>query len=88
MPCKIAPNLDGKVKMLGEPENALKKTGQGEFIIELKKGEEIVLYSGEKPDLTIKPIEFPATDINHWGMEKNIQGMAVIKPVYSDIEGK
>ena len=70
MPCKIAPKLGGKVKMIGKPENALKKTDEGEFIIDLKKGEEVVLYTGENPDFNIKSNKFPKTGINYWGMNK------------------
>jgi hypothetical protein len=60
-PCRIKPNLPGPVRVTGKRRFALQDLGDGIFVLDLKKGEEALLYTGETaPQPTIKP--FPAQE--------------------------
>jgi hypothetical protein len=46
-PCRIMPGLEGKVEVSGPRPFNLKELKRGVFELDLKKGEEAVLWSGE-----------------------------------------
>jgi len=60
-PCRIKPNLPGTVRVSGERAFELHDVGDGIYTLDLKKGEEALLYTGDTvPAPTIKP--FPAQE--------------------------
>lgn len=57
-PCRIKPNLPGPVQVTGARAFNLTDEGNGTYRIDLKQGEEVLLYSGETPpDPTIAPVK-------------------------------
>lgn len=70
-PCRIKPNLlPGPVRVAGKRTFALQDLGDGIYTLDLKKGEEALLYTGETvPVPTIEPL--PAQDgrCNRYGLK-------------------
>lgn len=55
-PCRIKPNLSGPVRVAGERAFNLEMRAAGLYEIDLKRDEEIVLFTGDHPpELTIRP---------------------------------
>lgn len=68
-PCRIRPGLEGKVKVAGEWSFAMEQPEPGLFVLDLKKGEEAILWSGEQmPDLCISPVSSNA-ESNPFGLQ-------------------
>jgi len=55
-PCRIEPNLPGAVRVSGDRDLSLRDLGGGIYELDLKRGEEALLYSG---DTMPKPIVVP-----------------------------
>ncbi|MEQ8837577.1 MAG: hypothetical protein RID07_12295, partial [Lacipirellulaceae bacterium] len=68
-PCVISPSLSGQVKITGNREHLLEEIEPGVFSIDLKKGEEALLWSGTKPvAATISPIPAEPSSVNTFGL--------------------
>jgi hypothetical protein len=74
-PCIIKiPDWQEAWKITGSGNEKLEKTGDGEFKIELKKGEEILLSpQNENIVAVIKPIVHPLSELNYYGVKKGKQ---------------
>ena len=56
-PCKIIPNMSGKVNVFGKRKSVIKNLGDGIYSLILKKNQEAVLYVGDDiPGLEILPV--------------------------------
>jgi len=55
-PCRVKPNLPGQVRVLGKRKLLLRELGGGIYDLDLRRGEEVLLYSG---DTAPKPIVVP-----------------------------
>lgn len=65
-PCKVKTDLAGKIKTQGKRKFKVNDLGNGVVEIDLKKGESVILYTGELTKRDIAPV--PVTDrINYWG---------------------
>jgi len=66
-PCRIKSDLPAPVKGIG-PATAHLRQHDGVIDLDLKRGEEVILYSGNKPDdFVIAPLPHAAADCNVWG---------------------
>lgn len=55
--CRIKPALSGIPKASGKREFSVKECGKGVYELDLKKGEEVLLYCGDKvPDPKVEPL--------------------------------
>ncbi len=69
-PCRIMPGLEGKVEVSGDRGFNLKELKSGVFELDLKKGEEAVLWSGDKiPELNIAPVPAERGKCNAYGLK-------------------
>jgi len=70
-PCRIRTDLDGKVQATGRREFALKKLRRNRIEVDLKKGEEVILWAGDSvPDFLIEAIPVKAGRVNCFGLRK------------------
>jgi hypothetical protein len=68
--CKIATDMKGTVRMKGVPSWRMKRNATV-FEIQLKKGEEVILFTGTgKREFQIKPLEKKEQSINAWGVHE------------------
>jgi hypothetical protein len=68
-PCRIRPSLAGEPKILGNPTIGIKPLGTGAYELSLKKGEEVVLYTGPKePHIVIEPLPRDPARSNSFGL--------------------
>jgi hypothetical protein len=67
--CKLKTDFTEQYHVLGAKK--LKISNQnGLLVFKLSKGEEIVIYQGQKPkDFTIKPLETKEENRNQWGVK-------------------
>ena len=66
-PCRLKCDLPTPVKMVG-PATVNLRQHDGVIELDLKRGEEAILYRGPKPDnFVIAPLPHPAADGNSWG---------------------
>jgi len=69
-PCAVKPSMDEGIRISGKKEYELKELVDGFCEINLKKGEEIILYQGnEKPEITIEPIAMELDKVNYFGIK-------------------
>jgi alpha-L-fucosidase 2 len=77
-PCRIKPALEGEIKIrLGDggasrksEEIALKKVEEGVYTVALKKGDEVLLYSGEKvPEAFVVSVAAEKAKCNYYGLK-------------------
>ncbi|MCP4311051.1 MAG: hypothetical protein GY790_07305 [Bacteroidetes bacterium] len=69
-PCRISPNLSGSVCTSGKREFSLFNQGEGIYTLDIKKGEEVLLYSDNTlPELTILPIPAQMDKCNRYGLK-------------------
>jgi len=67
-PCRIKSDLRAPVKWIG-PATANLRQHDGVIQLDLKRGQEAVLYSGDKPPvLTISPLPEQPEKMNAWGL--------------------
>lgn len=72
-PCIIQSDLPADVKMIGIPTHRLQQKN-GKIILDLKKGEEVVLYTGVKPPIFVIDAMPMANEIrNQWGLKRIIK---------------
>jgi hypothetical protein len=68
-PCIIQSDLPADVKMIGIAPSRLQHKN-GKIILDLKKGEEAVLYTGPKPQFfLIDALPMAKKDMNQWGLK-------------------
>ena len=66
-PCRIKSDLPDSVKLVG-PATANLRQHDGVIELDLKHGEEAILYNGTKPDeFVITPLPHSETEWNTWG---------------------
>ena len=69
-PCIIQSDLPADVKMIGIAPSRLQHKN-GKIILDLKKGEEAVLYTGPKPPFfVIDALPMAKKDMNQWGLKR------------------
>ena len=44
-PCRVKPGIEGKIQVSGDRRFALNEVSPGVYQIDMKKGEEVVLYA-------------------------------------------
>ena len=67
-PLRIVPNIDGKIKAVGNREFNLTEVKPGIYEIDLKKGEELVLSAeNSASELIITPVEGDSKYYNFFG---------------------
>jgi hypothetical protein len=77
--CRVRPNLAGPVKASGKRTFQLKESPGGIVEVDLRKGESVLLYSGDQPpDFKIAPVVLPASPVR-WGGEKPVPSKPKIK---------
>ena len=70
-PCRIKPNLPAGVRVSGKRESALRDVGEGIYELDLHRGEEVLLYSGEgMPRPIIIPLPAQEGRCNLYGMNE------------------
>jgi hypothetical protein len=73
-PCVVAPGLPGAVRVSGDREHALEQVRPGFFKLDLVKGEEVVLWSGERmPDFVVAEVDQGRCDGNLFGLRQAIE---------------
>ena len=69
-PCRIQPNLPGPVRIAGKRKFTLRDVGDGILTLDLKKGEEALLYSGEtQPEPVVAPLPAQEGRGNRYGLK-------------------
>jgi len=69
-PCVINPSIEGIPEINIQNKNRLIEVGKGFFMVDLKKGEEILIYrSGIKPDFVIEPLALEPDKTNYFGVK-------------------
>ena len=72
-PCIIQSDLPPNVKVIGIASNRLHYKN-GKIMLDLKKGEEAVLYTGPKPpSFVIEALPMEKKNMNQWGLKKLAQ---------------
>ncbi|MDB2687247.1 hypothetical protein N9Y42_08545, partial [Mariniblastus sp.] len=70
-PCRLKTDLVAD-RIEGVAEQALKKQVNGVLEIDLKRGEQVVLYAaGVDPNIAIEPVDALPEDCNTFGMPKS-----------------
>ena len=70
-PCRLRPGLPGKVNATGTREFRLEELEPGLFSLDLKKGEEAILWSGEaQPEFVLTPVAPQAGRLNSFGLRE------------------
>lgn len=68
-PCRIKPNLPGPVRTSGQREFKLSDLGTGTYTLDIKKGEEVLLYTGDTvPTPVITPLPAQKGKCNRYGL--------------------
>lgn len=68
-PCIVQTDLPGKIGFAGVKAAAVKQRKDGRIEIDLQKGQEVILYSGQKPASFEVPFFLPK-EWNYWGLKK------------------
>lgn len=69
-PCIVKTDMRGFIKSTGKRSFKLTKTNEGNLVIDLKKGEEVILYTGQKPS-SFTVIESKGdNNYNYWGLHQ------------------
>ncbi|KAA9035631.1 alpha-L-fucosidase [Ginsengibacter hankyongi] len=69
-PCKICPSIAGIPGISSQNRNELTELGKGFYAIDLRKGEEAILYPGNRmPDIIIEPQPLDKGKINYFGLK-------------------
>ena len=68
-PCRIKPNLPGQIRISGKRKFSLKNLGDGIYELDLKQGEEALLYSGDRtPKPAVVPLPAQKKHCNRFGL--------------------
>ncbi|WP_157493659.1 glycosyl hydrolase family 95 catalytic domain-containing protein [Draconibacterium sediminis] len=68
-PCIVKADFNGEINAAGSREFKLTPLGDNKIQIDLKKGESVILYAGDKLDFTISKVDILDT-ANYWGVKK------------------
>jgi alpha-L-fucosidase 2 len=70
-PCRIRPSIQGEINIVKNGKTVQKNIKKNDIIeIELEKGEEAVIYAGNKvPNLIISPAQINVGEHNFWGVK-------------------
>lgn len=69
-PCVVIPGLEGPVRVSGTRASALKEIAPGRFALDLERGEEAVLWTGNTmPGLAIQAVPARSGSANSFGMK-------------------
>ncbi|MDB4582023.1 hypothetical protein N9164_02605 [Draconibacterium sp.] len=70
-PCNIRTSIPGEISIVKNRKTVKRNISKDEIIeIKLKKGEEAVIYSGNKiTDLTVSPVQINKGEYNFWGVK-------------------
>jgi len=72
-PCRVRPGLPGPVKAVGAREVRVDDVGGGVYRIDLRKGESVLLYSGDDvPDARVAPLEVQPGKANSYGLRREV----------------
>ena len=72
-PCIIQSDLPPDVKIIGIESNRLQQKN-GKIILDLKKGEEAILYTGPNlPTFVIDALPMAKKEMNQWGLKRQMQ---------------
>jgi len=70
-PCTVMTDIEGEIRIVGNTQVNLEKSAPDTIELDLKKGEQVILYGGnELPDLTIEPVEAEGSLSNYYGGNK------------------
>lgn len=70
-PCILMPELEGVLQVTGSREFQLKKIKARLYSLDLRKGEEAILWSGDQvPDLTLLPVAIAENQWNSFGLKR------------------
>jgi len=67
-PCIVKIDMKGSIKSTGIRSFKLAKTSDGNLLIDLKKGEEVILYTGQKPPSFTVTEAKGDNNYNYWGL--------------------
>jgi len=68
-PCRIRPNLDGPLQIVSEREIACEEVSPGVYALDLRAGEEALLYTGDAPSSTdLAPVAVTSGQPNSYGL--------------------
>lgn len=69
-PCLIMPGLEGEIQVSGKREFQLKQIKPGLYSLDLQKGEQAILWSGDQmPELSLTPVVAKESKINSFGLK-------------------
>jgi alpha-L-fucosidase 2 len=69
-PCVICPSMDGVPRMISKNSAKMEESEKGCYRIDLRKGEEIILYQGDrKPEFLIGPLAMEPERTNYFGIK-------------------
>jgi hypothetical protein len=67
--CIVNTSIEGKPEILSPQKRKLEKISEGCYKIDLKEGEEAILYQGDnKPDIVIEPLAMEKNKLNYFGI--------------------
>jgi alpha-L-fucosidase 2 len=69
-PCIVKTDLQGDIKASGKRKFTVIKKDDGSLIIDLKKGEEVFLYTGQKPASFTLTESAGDNNFNYWGLHQ------------------
>ena len=73
-PCRLKADFGGPVKTINTHKTRVTTADDTEWALELEKGEEIILYTGdEAPDLTMAPLAPNSDQLNYYGLHEQIR---------------
>ena len=71
-PCRVKTDLPGEIKLIG-PKTVQMHQQKGLVVLNLKKGEEVILYSGKRPEtFVITALPVRPEEMNSWGEKTTI----------------
>jgi len=69
-PCVICPAIDGIPRTNSKNNNVLVELEKGFYRLDIRKGEEVILYQGDsEPEFIIEPLSLEPDSINHFGIK-------------------
>jgi hypothetical protein len=72
-PCIIQSDFPADIKVIGIASNRLHQKN-GKIILDLKKGEDAILYTGSKPPtFVVNALPMAKKEMNQWGLKKQAQ---------------
>ncbi len=69
-PCRIAPHINGDIKIKGTRDYKVNRTSRDVYEIDLKQNEEVFIYKrGTEPELQVQPAAAEPSDLNWYGLK-------------------